>query len=76
MACGRSELLDRAAERLVLEHPEQWAGLTERVAELLVLMREMDEYAGAAGDLEPIGCVSVPLRYFVRLRVQLRGLGL
>lgn len=43
------------------------------IDDLLMLARELDAYAGAAGDIE-YGSTQVPLRYLFQLRKSLRRL--
>lgn len=40
--------------------------------DVLRIAREIDAYAGAAGDVQPIGTVAVPIRLLVALRQALR----
>ena len=39
---------------------------------VLRIAKEIDAYAGAAGDAQPIGVVAVPLRLLVALRKALK----
>jgi hypothetical protein len=39
---------------------------------LEVAAREIDDYAGAAGDIDPIGTCAIPIRLLVNLRRAIR----
>lgn len=43
-----------------------------RASRLLEVAHELDDYAGAAADCEPIGTIAVPRRLLVKLRRVLR----
>ena len=45
------------------------------MTQLETIAREIDRYAGAAGDIDPaVGMASIPIRMFVALRQALRQL--
>ena len=45
------------------------------MTELVTVAREIDRYAGAAGDMDPaVGVASLPIRLYVALRRALREL--